>query len=112
MDEVKKMDEFDPNNFELETLPNITFRFATETIDPVEMLALSSQNFEDYKQLKVVYQFALEHAQVKIGEKMIPVKKGNVYMPVGIDKNFIALQELCTKFIAGVIGKAFMKSSE
>lgn len=94
-------------------------QFRVSKITPVEMLAISTQvNLENFEQTKVLYQFALEHTEVLLGDgenaKWKPVKtpKSEVYVPFGIDKDMKALNDLCLYFVTEVIYKAFQKSSE
>ncbi len=92
---------------------NESFRFAY--ISPVELLALSTQlDLENFEKTVVVFKFAVEHIEVLMGDKWVPVKTKNkeVYMPFGIDKDMNALDALCTHFIEEVMGPAFQKSSE
>ena len=101
------------NTFSIKNLENVEFRIK-DNISPVDILALSMQDFEKFEQLRVIYKFALEHTEVKIGEQWVPVKTVDkeVYMPMGINSNGLALQELASYFIQEVIGKTFTKSSE
>ena len=101
-------------NFKIEALPDFEFFIDEENISPVDVLALSMQDYEKFEQLRVIYKYALENTLVKVGEKLLPVKTANkeVYMPVGINKNGLALHEICTFFMREVIGKTFQKSSE
>ena len=90
-------------------------QFRVAYVSPVELLAISTQvDLEKYEQTKVLYNFALEHIEVSMGDKWFPVKTPNkeVYMPMGIDNDFVALNDLCMYFVSEVIYKAFQKSSE
>ena len=94
--------------FTIEALPNNTFRIVK--LDPVEVLALGmTSNFEELKQTKVTMGFALEHIEVKVGEKWVLVKQPDrsVYMPMGIEDNLRALQQLIQYFIEDVLAKFF-----
>ena len=90
-------------------------QYRIATIYPVEFLAISTQvDLEKYEQTLTLYTFALEHIEVLIGEKWIPVKTPNkqTYMPFGIGEDMIGLNELCMYFLTEVIYPAFQKSSE
>lgn len=99
--------------FELKALPGTLFRQGK--ISPVSLLAVTTQiDFDRLVQTETLFNFALEHLEVKVGEKWLPVKiRGrDVYMPIGIDENFVALNELITWFLNEVVAKTFPKSSE
>jgi hypothetical protein len=98
--------------FTLENLPGTTFRVAA--ISPVDMLAISYQiNLENFAMTKSTLLFVLENVEVKIADKWLPVKvKGReVYQPLGIDKNFLALNELFMWFLTEVIANLFQQSN-
>lgn len=98
--------------FKIETREE-TFRVSK--ITPVEMLAISTQvDLEKFEQTKVLYQFALEHTEVLMGEQWKPVKTPGkeVYVPFGIEQDMDSLNKICLYFITEVIYKAFQKSSE
>ena len=89
--------------------------FRIPYISPVKLLAISTQvDLEKFQQTETLYTFALENTEVQMGEKWFPVKTKDkeVYMPLGIDEDLIALNEICMFFITEVIYKAFQKSSE
>lgn len=90
-----------------------TFRFAK--CSPVDLLAIVSQmDFEKYESTKQFINFALEHIEVKQGEKWIAVKVPNreIYMPNGIENDLVSLSMLSNKYMQEVILKTFQKSSE
>ena len=94
--------------FTIQSMPNNKFRIAK--LDPVEVLALGmTTNFEELKQTKVTMAFALEHTETYVGDKWVQVKQTDrsVYMPMGIETNFKALQELIEYFIQEVLSKVF-----
>lgn len=99
--------------FEIEELKGVTFRVGK--VAPTEILAISTQiDFDNFGQSLSFINFALEHLEVKMGEKFNPVKvKGkDIYMPLGLDDNLMAMNSLVAYFLEEVIAKAFMKSSE
>lgn len=107
------MEDFTHKEFTIESLENETFRVAD--IDPVEMLAIYPQmDFENFTMTKVLYTFCLENSEVKVGEKWLPVKVRNkkIYSPIGIEKNIVALQDICNYMISEVIVKVFTNSNE
>ena len=90
-------------------------QFRVPKISPIDLLALQMQtDLENFTQTKVLFTFALEHIEVKMGEKWTPVKTANkeIYMPFGIEDDFNALNELCGYFLTNVVTKVFPKSSE
>lgn len=85
-----------------------TFRIIR--IEPTEMLALSMVvDLDDYRKSEVLFTFALEHMQVKMGEVWNPVKvkDKHIYMPMGLENDIKALQELGKYFLDEVLAKAF-----
>lgn len=93
-----------------------TEEFKVGKITPVEFLGISSQLalIDNYINATEVSKFALEHCLVKMGEKWVPVKtKGSeVYMPLGIEEDIFALNEIFTYFVENVLLKAFTNSRE
>lgn len=90
-------------------------QFRTAPISPVDLLALQMQtDLENFEQTKILFNFALEHTQVKMGESWKPVKTPGreIYMPLGIEEDFKALNNICIWFLDNVISKVFQKSSE
>ena len=99
--------------FKIESLPNQTFRVAK--ISPVDLMAITSTiDFEKFETNKTLITFCLENSEVLMGEKWLPVKtKGReVYQPMGIESNLIALNEIFVWMMENVIAKTFTKSSE
>lgn len=92
---------------------NITSRsekFKITKIQPTEILALSMVvDLDDYTKSETLFKFALEHMEVQMGEVWNPVKvKGkHIYMPMGIENDVKALQELGKYFLDEVLSKAF-----
>ena len=84
--------------FKIESRNDLTFRLAY--ISPVEGLAIIPQlDTEDYTKAMTYYNFALEHVEVKVNDNWFPVKTKdrNTYMPIDIEKDWGALQELGKK---------------
>ena len=99
--------------FKIESLPDLELRF--NKLSPVDLLAITTQiDFEKFGQTKELFGFALEHTEVKQGEKWFPVKYPGkeVYTPTSIEENLLALNQIVTYFLDEVIAKTFMKSSE
>lgn len=99
--------------FTIESKKELTFRVVK--LSPVDLLALQLQtDLDNFDQTRLLFRFALEHTEVKIGEKWFPVKTSGkeVYMPMGIEEDFTALNEICVWFLNNVIAKVFPKSSE
>lgn len=99
--------------FEIKALPGVTFREAN--VSPVDLLAIATQvDFDAFKKTKELFAFALEHVEVEVESKWFPVKYPGreVYMPFGIEKNLIALNELCEWYISNVIAEVFTGSAE
>lgn len=84
-------------------------------ISPVELLASSTLiGAEDLKMTVDLFKFALEHTEVKLGEKWLPVKAkdAEVYLPNGIEDNILALNEIASYIFKEAIIKSFTKSNE
>ena len=84
-------------------------------VTPIELLSISAVlDLEKLAQVTEFITFALEHVEVKMGETWQPVKaKGReVYMPLGIDEDIPALNEIVAYMLKEVVSKAFTKSSE
>ncbi len=99
--------------FTVESMPNFKFREAYTS--PVDLLALSLQvDFDQFKKTKELFEFALEHCEVKVGEKWFPVKSAGMeaYAPLGIEKNFAALNDICHWYIDTVLMEVFPESAE
>lgn len=99
--------------FTIDSLPEQVFRVAK--ISPVDLMAITQTiDFDKFETNKTLIAFCLENTEVRMGEKWMPVKvKGrDVYQPMGIESNFIALNEIYLWMMENVISKTFMKSSE
>ena len=99
--------------FRIEALPDAEFR--TANTSPIDILAISSQvDFDQYTKTRDTLRFALEHIEVKAGSQWVPVKVADreVYMPMGIETNFRALNELCKWYVENVLVPVFQDSAE
>ena len=99
--------------FKIESRPELEFR--TARISPVELLAITTQmDLDKFVQTKALFEFTLEHIEVKVGEKWFPVKipGQEVYMPTDIEDDLVSLNEILAWFLNEVVAKTFMKSSE
>lgn len=101
--------------FEIEAMKGTKFR--TKYISPVDLLALGSQvDLDDFYKSQLLFTFALEHIEVLIGDnnKWFTVKTPGqeVYMPLGIEENLKALNQLSAWFIENIVIKTFTNSSE
>lgn len=103
-----------PNQeFTIESMPNNKFRVAK--LSPIDVLALSSVvDFEKFEQNATLFKYALEHIEVEIGGKWFVVKQAekDIYMPMNIEKNYIALRDLIFYFTKEVLGEVFQSSDE
>ena len=99
--------------FKIESLPE--YRFRVGKISPVDLMAITATiDFEKFDTNKTLIAFCLESSEVLMGEKWMPVKvKGrDVFQPMGIESNLVALNEIFLWMMENVIAKTFMKSSE
>ena len=99
--------------FSIKSMPGVEFR--TKDISPVDILTIfTTSDFSDFKKTKDTFNYILENIEVKQGELWMEVKHPGreVYMPIGIENNIIALNELTGWFMENVIGNSFQESSE
>ena len=99
--------------FTIENLPNQTFRVAK--ISPVDLMAITTMiDFDKFETNKSLITFCLENTEVKMGNTWQPVKvKGREnYQPMGIENDFISLNQIFVWMMENVIAKTFTKSSE
>lgn len=86
-----------------------------ESISPTTLLALRTTiDFNDFNSTKKLYDFILEHIEVKIKESWLNVKeKGReVYFPGDITNNLFDLDELIQYFLKEYLQPLFTKSNE
>ena len=89
--------------------------FRVGKISPVDLMAITTLiDFEKFEANKTLITFCLENTEVLVGEKWLPVKvKGReIYQPMGIESDFVALNEIFVWMMENVISKTFTKSSE
>lgn len=98
--------------FEIDSRKGTKFRVAK--ISPVDLMAITTMiDFERFEANKTLIQFCLENVEVLMGERWMPVKvKGKeVYQPMGIEGDLLALNEIFVWMMENVIAKTFTKSS-
>lgn len=89
--------------------------FRIGKISTVEILAIQTQiNFNSLSQTETLFNFILEHIEVSLNNMWVTLKeKGReVYMPLDIQNDYIALQQLCIYFIKDYLQPLFKKSEE
>jgi hypothetical protein len=89
--------------------------FRVGKISTVEILAIQTQiNFNSLYQTETLFNFILEHIEVSLNNMWVSLKeKGReVYMPLDIQNDYIALQQLCIYFIKDYLQPLFKKSEE
>lgn len=89
--------------------------FRVGKISTVEILAIQTQiNFNSLYQTETLFNFILEHIEVSLNNMWVTLKeKGReVYMPLDIQNDYIALQQLCIYFIKDYLQPLFKKSEE
>lgn len=97
------------------TIKNRTETFRVAKISPIEMLSILPQiDFDNMSKTKTLYTFCLEHIEVLQGEKWVAVKAKDreVYFPIGIEEDYIALSQLNEYMINEVLYPAFTNSSK
>lgn len=89
--------------------------FRVGKISTVEILAIQTQiNFNSLYQTETLFNFILEHIEVSLNNMWVSLKeKGReVYMPLDIQNDYSALQQLCIYFIKDYLQPLFRKSEE
>ena len=89
--------------------------FRIKKMNAIEALALRSAS--DMKTVAGAKQFftdVLERLEVQVGEKWLPVKQinTNVYLPAGIEEDFVGVQALVEFFMKEFLTPFFEKSAE
>lgn len=90
----------------------LTFRVAK--MNAIEALAFQTgTGFQTVDRTRVLFAEALERIEVKIGETWLKVKeKGReVYYPVGIENNFMAIKQIIDYFLGTYLKPLFTKSN-
>lgn len=94
-------------------IKNINNEFRIARISPVELLALQMQiDFSNLNMTVTLFNYILEHIEVKISDSWVKVKDDEVYMPVNIESNIKALQDLVFYFLNEYMKPIFMNSNE
>ena len=100
--------------FTIESKPELELR--TKYVSPIDILAITTtqMDFVEFAKTKEFYSFALEHVEVKVGEKWFPVKfpGRDVYTPEELETNIVVLNEIISWFLENIIVSAFPQSSE
>lgn len=89
--------------------------FRVGKVSTVEILAIQTQiNFNSLSQTETLFNFILEHIEVSLNNMWVTLKeKGReVYMPLDIQNDYVALQQLCIYFIKDYLQPLFRKSEE
>ena len=97
--------------FEIENLKEYKFREAK--VSPIDILALSGIfNPGNFDSMRIVYKFALEHIEVEINGKwtIVKVPDREVYMPLDLENNLPALNELSMWYVNNVMSRVFPAS--
>lgn len=90
----------------------LTFRIGD--ISPVEIISLRAVlDFDDLKKTTNVFNFILEHIEVNVAGVWCKVKEENreIYTPVGIENEFLVLNDISKWFIKEIIMKFFTQSN-
>lgn len=91
-----------------------TFRF--KKMSPIEVLSIANQmelyigttETDIYKKYLAE---VLENTEVKVGDKWLPVKEGNNYLPAYLADDFRSLRQIISVFFDRVIKPIFTESS-
>lgn len=99
------------NEFTIDALPNYQFRVGK--ISPIEYLTINTfVDFNNFEKTQKLFTFILEHIEVKIGETWTKVKEGNVYMPLQLETNMKAIEQLNFYFLNEILIPLFTESKE
>lgn len=88
-------------------------QFRIGYISPIELLSIGTQiDFDHLEKTQALMTFVFEHVEVKIMESWSPVKmKGKeVWLPIGIEKDLLALNEIFDYVMKEIIGVVFPNS--
>jgi len=97
--------------FTIKALP--TFKFRVGKILPTQMLALNTfVDFKNFEKTEYIFNFILEHVEVNVAGQWTQVKEQDTYMPVGIEDNFKALEQIEYYFLQEVLMPLFTESKE
>jgi len=100
---------------ELKTLVYDNNTFRIKKMNAIEALALRSAS--DMKSVDTAKQFfidVLERMEIQVKDKWLPVKQPgtNVYLPDGIENDFVGVQKLVEFFMKEFLTPFFEKSVE
>lgn len=97
--------------FQIKSLKGFTFR--PGKIKPTEYLTLNSMvDFKNFQKTESIFNFILEHLEVNVANKWVKVKEDEIFMPVSLNDNYVALEELCYYFLHEILIPLFTESKE
>jgi len=99
--------------FTVESLPGTSFR--PKKVTAVELLSIAPMIVSEKLNVSMeLYEFVLTHLEVNCNNVWFSVKEPGTetYMPLGIESNIKALNEVSNWFISNVIMAAFRNTSE
>lgn len=89
--------------------------YRVKKMNAIEALALrSASDMKSVDKAKLFFTDVLERLEVQAGEKWLPVKQPNtnVYLPDGIEDDFVGVQKLVEFFMKEFLTPFFEKSVE
>ena len=96
--------------FKIKSLEN---DFRIKKMNALEALALRNvMDFDDFETTLKMLNAVVEHIEVKCKDTWLPVKETgrDVFLPVGIEDNVLALNELVNVFLKDYLKPLFRKS--
>lgn len=100
--------------FQIKSFPGPTFR--TKRVSPIKLLALQTQiDLDNFNKVEALYTFVLENLEVKTNENnwmSVKTPGKDTLLPIGIEDNLTALNELIGWYAENVIQPTFTESRE
>ena len=88
------------------------YEFRIKKMNAIEVLAFRGLfDFEDLSTITKLYESFLEKIEVKINDKWLPVKSGNVYLPDKIEEDVEGINILIN-FFTDYLKSVFPKSNK
>lgn len=88
-----------------------TIRF--KQINPITLLSMQTLlDMKTTKKTEELFTLILDNTEIEIAGTFVPLKKGNVYLPEGIEKDFDTLNKVLATFMEKVIQPLFTKSKK
>ena len=95
----------------MENLQVNNLEFRIRKMNALEILAFQTQiSFDSYEDALKFYSLALENIELKVKDKWIIVKQGDLYYPTDLENN-MPLMKTLIKYFMDYIKEVFQKSN-